>query len=147
MQQADIHALMQMNNMLMGQLMMQQQLITMQQQLINSQQQVIELQRRIDAMTPKNAPDEELLWHLASGGIMSSEAANSLDPALVRKFQDWLVHFAEKHIKPYVNQKVYMECLSQMTRGLPERIAKLETKAWFEGQDTDGNNLRRVDFR
>jgi hypothetical protein len=102
--------------------------IALQQQLIETQQQVIALQQRIDQMTPKNAPDEEILWHIASGGIMSKEAALSEDVRVVKKFLKWNQDMAKKNIKPYVNPKVYMECLQQMTRGLPERVALLETR-------------------
>jgi hypothetical protein len=64
-----------------------------------------------------------------SNGIMSEEAANSDDLRLVRKFYDWNMAFAKKHIKPYVNQQVYSETVNQMTRGLPKRMAELETKS------------------
>jgi hypothetical protein len=107
--------------MLMQQLMLQQQLIMMQQK-------VIELQQRVDDMTPKNSPDHEVFWHLASGGVMSDEVMQSDDLALVKKFQQWNIDFAKKHIKPYVSPKAYSECLNQMTRGLSDRIAELETK-------------------
>lgn len=103
--------------------------IQLQQQLIEAQQVVIVLQKRIDEMTPKNAPDEEILWHVASGGIMSKEAAASEDVRVVKRFLKWNQDMAKRHIKPYVNPKVYMECLQQMTRGLPERVAQLETRA------------------
>src|SRR5687767_13121860 len=93
----------------------------LQQQLIEAQRKIIELQERIDAMTPKNPPDEEVFWHIASN-TMSDEAANSDDVAVVRKFRQWHVDFAKKHLKPYVSPKVYGECLNQMTRGLSERI-------------------------
>ncbi len=99
----------------------------LQQQIIDLQRQVIELQQRIEKMTPANPPDEEVFWHVSSDGMLSDEAANSDDLATVRRFQKWNIEFAKKHIKPYVNSKVYGECLNQMTRGLPERIAKLET--------------------
>ena len=104
------------------------QQIELQKQLIEAQQKVIELQAKIDEMTPKNAPDEELHWHIASGGMTSTAAAESENLETVKKFRDWNVSFAKKHIKPYVNPKVYGECLNQMTRGLSDRIAELETK-------------------
>lgn len=106
--------------------------IALQQELIEAQQKVIALQQRIDGMTPKNAPDEEILWHIASDGIMSKEAAQSSDVKVVKKFLKFNQDMAKKHIKPYVNPKVYMECLQQMTRGLPERIAELESAAHFK---------------
>lgn len=104
----------------------------LQQELIQTQQKLIALQQRIDNMTPKNAPDEELLWHIASGGIMSKEAAQSNDIKIVKKFLKFNQDLAKKHIKPYVNPKVYMECLQQMTRGLPERVAELESDAHYK---------------
>ncbi|MEO0599417.1 MAG: hypothetical protein AAF126_25115, partial [Chloroflexota bacterium] len=45
----------------------------------------------------------------------------------VRKFLDWNYEMAKKHVKPYVNPKVYGEVLNQMTRGLPEHLSKLQT--------------------
>lgn len=104
------------------------QVLDLQQQLIDAQQKIIELQQRIDDMTPKNPKDEEIFWHLVSNGISSKEAANSRDIDVVIRFQGWNVEFAKKHIKPYVNPKVFAEVLNQMTRGLPERIADLQTK-------------------
>ena len=101
---------------------------TLQQQVIDLQAQVIALQERIDKMTPKNPSDEEVLWHVASGGLMSNDAAQSDSIATVRRFRTWNINFAKKHIKPYVNPKVYAECVNQMTRGLSERIAELETE-------------------
>lgn len=100
----------------------------LQQQLIEAQQKIIELHNRIDKMTPKHASDDEIIWHVASNGMMSDEAANSDDLATVKRFRDWNVSFAKKHIKPYVNPTVYGECLNQMTRGLATRIAELESK-------------------
>lgn len=100
----------------------------LQQQLIEAQQQIIALQKRLDDMTPKNVPDEEVHWHIKSGGIGSNEAAKSSDLSLVREFRDWNVDFAKKYIKPYVNPKIYAECLHQMTRDLAEHIAELETE-------------------
>jgi hypothetical protein len=46
---------------------------------------------------------------------------------MLRRFRDWNGKFAQQFIKPYVNAKVYGECLNQMTRGLSERIAKQDT--------------------
>ncbi|GEM_PF-1890134 len=98
----------------------------LQQQVIELQQQVIVLQRQVNAMTPKNAPDEKIFWHLASDGILSEEAAHSNDVQVLRRFQQWNTAFAKKFIKPYVNPKVFGECLNQMTRGLSTRIGELE---------------------
>ena len=108
----------------------------MQQELNESQQIIIALQKRIDELTPKVVPDNEVIWHVASKGMLSKEAALSDDPKTVRAFQDWLVGFAKKYIKPYVNPKVYMEASQQMTRGLPERLAELETKKAIAGKMT-----------
>lgn len=104
------------------------QQMVLQQQLLEAQQQIIELQKRIDSLTPKNAPDAEIHWHIVSNGITSLDAANSEDLATLRKFLKWNLEFARKHIRPYVNPDVYGECVNQMTRGLAERIALLETK-------------------
>ena len=105
--------------------------VALQQQIIDLQAQVIALQQQIDAMTPKNPPDSEVIWHIASGGMKSQEAAESTDAAVVRRFLKWNQEMAVKHIKPYVNPKVFMECLNQMTRGLPSRVAELETRDAF----------------
>lgn len=101
--------------------------LVLQEQLIEAQQEVIDLQKQVDEMRPKEPADNEVFWHIASDGIMSHEAATSDDLALVKKFRDWNIEFAKKYIKPHVSQKVYGECLNQMTRGLSEQIAKLET--------------------
>src|SRR5262249_44336392 len=113
---------------MLHQAVLQQQVIESQQQLIAAQKQVIALQKKLQKKTPKNPRDAQVYWHIASGGIMSTEAANSKDLATVRKFQEWNENFAEKFVKPYVSPKVYAECVNQMTRGLPERIAGLETQ-------------------
>lgn len=118
--------------------------ITLQQELIETQQKVIALQQRIDEMTPKNAPDDEILWHIASGGIMSKEAAESSDVRVVKRFLKWNQDMAKKHIKPYVNPKVYMECLQQMTRGLPDRIAELESAAHFKKAEKQLEVIRQA---
>ncbi len=110
----------------------------LQQQLINAlkkqgelQQQLIDAQKQIIAMTPKNAPDKEIHWHIASG-MYSKDAANSNDLETVKRFEAWNIEFAEKFIKPYVNPRVYSECLGQMVRGLPGRIAELQTRRELE---------------
>lgn len=110
--------------------------LTLQQQLIEAQQEIINLQKRLSEMTPKTPPDKEAFWHIASGGIMSDEAATSDDPALVQRFKNWNVNFAAQYIKPYVDPKVYSECLNQMTRGLPNHIAELETGKKKPGDDS-----------
>lgn len=102
--------------------------IALQQQLIDAQQKIIELQQELSEKTPANPDDNDVFWHIASGGIMSQEAATSDDLAVVRQFQQWNIDFAKKYIKPYVNPKVFSECLNQMTRGLNERIAEIERK-------------------
>lgn len=107
---------------------LQQQLIEAQSELASAQKQVIALQKKIDKMTPKNIPDAEIFWYMASG-MYSNDAAQSDDPAVVKRLLDWNTAFAKKHIKPYVNPKVFGECLNQMTRGLTERLSELEGKA------------------
>jgi hypothetical protein len=108
-----------------NQMVLQQQLADAQQQLVEAQQKIIALQQQVLDMTPKNAPDEDIHWHIYSKGVMSSQAANSDNLDEVRRFRDWNVQFAKKYIKPYVNPTVFSECLNQMTRGLAERIADL----------------------
>ncbi len=107
---------------------LQQQLIETQRQLIETQKQLVAAQKKMDKMTPKMPRSKDVFWHIASGGMMSEEAANSDDLATVRKFSNWIVAFAEKHIKPYVHQKVFIECSHQMLRGTAERIAELQTE-------------------
>lgn len=102
--------------------------MALQQQLVEAQQKIIALQQQVLDMTPKNAPDDELHWHIHSKGILSSEAANSDDLELVQRFSDWIDTFARKYIKPYVNPTVYGECHNQMNRGLAQRLAELTTK-------------------
>jgi hypothetical protein len=114
--------------MYMSQMVLQQQLAEAQQQLVAAQQKIIALQQQVLDMTPKNVPDEEIIWHIHAKGILSSQAANSDNPDEVRRFRDWNVQFAKKHIKPYVNPAVFNECLNQMTRGLAERIADLTSE-------------------
>ena len=114
--------------MYMSQMVLQEQLAEAQQQLVEAQQKIIALQQQVLDMTPKNVPDEEVMWHIHSKGISSAQAANSDNPDEVRRFRDWNVQFAKKHIKPYVNPAVFSECLNQMTRGLAERIAELTTE-------------------
>lgn len=116
------------NDKVLTALLVQQAIL--QQQLIEAQQEIIALHRKIDRMTPKKAKDKNIFWHLVSDGLSSVEAAKSTDPITVRQFRDWIVKFARKHIKPYVNDKVYGECLNQMTRGLAERVADLENDSW-----------------
>lgn len=98
-----------------------------QQQLIEAQQKIIELQEQIEALTPKNPADETVFWHIKSEGVLSTEAAKSDDVELVRRFRDWNLKLAKDHIRPYVSPKVYSEAVNQMTRGLAEHIAELET--------------------
>ena len=125
--------------------MVMQQMIV-QQQLLEAQQKIIELQQRIDQLTPKNPSDKEVFWHVASEGVLSNEAANSNNVKEVKRFLDWNVQFAQKFVKPYVSPTVYSECLNQMTRGLPERIAKLETQSSSKKETKSGkpDNSSRV---
>lgn len=116
--------------------------MTLQQQLIEAMETVIVLQKRIDNISPKDVPDEEVFWHLASG-IMSKEAAQSDDLKTVRKFLNWNLSFAKKHIKPYVNAKVYIECSNQMTRGLVERVSELENRAYLDDMNKKRAQLRK----
>jgi hypothetical protein len=108
---------------------LQQQLIETQKELMKAQKQIITLQKKLDKRTPKTPKDTDIFWHVVSDGLLSMEAANSDDLVTLKQFYDWNVNFAKKHIRPYVNPKVYGECLNQMTRGLADRISSLETEA------------------
>ena len=112
------------------QTLLQQKMSELQAELIEAQRNVIKLQARIDEMTPKNVEDADVSWHIATG-IMSDDAANSDDWRVVKRFQDWNIAFAKRYIKPYVNPRVFSEAVTQMTRGLPKRIAELETAERF----------------
>lgn len=114
-------------DLLKQQIALQQLVIEQQQQLIKTQQELIKAHRRIDKMTPKEPKDKDAIWHLNDKGLTSMEAANSKDLETLRYFQEWIIEFANKYIKPFVHPKVYSECLNQMTRGLPERIARQQT--------------------
>lgn len=104
---------------------------TLQKQIIEQQQTIIKLQEKINQLTP--APvDNDVHWHIASGGVKSDDIANSEDLHLVRQFYQWNIDFAKKYVQPYVNPKVYSEVVNQMTRGLSEQISKLESTVTFE---------------
>ncbi|MEP7290063.1 MAG: hypothetical protein ABI947_30310 [Chloroflexota bacterium] len=122
----------------------QQQLIQTQQDLLKAQKQIISLQKQLNKQTPKNPRDKDIFWHLASDGLLSTEAANSGDLITLKQFYEWNVNFAKKYIRPYVNPKVYGECLNQMTRGLAARISALETQAELglrgNGHSRNGNS-------
>lgn len=130
-------------SMLQQQLMSaQQQLVETQQQLVTAQQRIIGLQQQIDEMRPKPISEQKEFWHLVSG-TMSEDAAKSDDIRLVRRFRDWNMDFAEKHVKPYVNQQVYSEVVNQMTRGLSKRIAELESKGLTRTHDRDQTDTKK----
>ncbi len=109
-------------------LALQKKLIETQQELLKAQKEIISLQKKLNRTTPRNPKDKDVFWHLVSDGLLSTDAANSDDPMTLRQFYEWNVNFAKKHIRPYVSPKVYGECLNQMTRGLGDRIAALETQ-------------------
>ena len=108
------------------------QQMVLQAQLIEAQQKIIALQEEIATLKPDTPKDEDVFWHIHSGGIFSKDAAESEDYLLVKKFRDWNIDLAKKHVKPYVNPKVYGEVLNQMTRGLPEHLSKLQTREEIE---------------
>jgi multidrug efflux pump subunit AcrA (membrane-fusion protein) len=131
------------NALLLEKMALQQELIETQRKLIEAQKQALEaqkqalsLQKKLNKLTPKNPKDEDVFWHIASQGVRSLEAAQSDDLATVQRFGHWIDKFGEKYIKPHVSPKVYIECHNQMSRGLPERIAELRTKAELQS----GNN-------
>lgn len=110
----------------------QQRVIELQERLNEAQQEVINLHKRVNASTPPTPRDGDVFWHIASNGVLSVEAAASDDLAQVTEFLEWNLRFAEVHIKPYVNPLVFSETVNQMTRGLPERIAELETRQYIQ---------------
>lgn len=107
---------------------MYMQQMMLQAQLIEAQQKIIALQEELDDRKPETPSDDEVFWHIHSG-TYSTDAATSQKLTLVQQFLDWNVALAENHLKPYVNPKVYSEVLNQMTRGLPEHLANLKTRA------------------
>ncbi len=111
---------------LLQQLAMQQQLIETQQKLIEVQKQNAALERKINSLTPKTPKDASVFWHLNSDGVSSEEAARSNDLITVTQFYEWVRNFGKKYIRPYVNPKVYTECMNQMTRGLAHHMTVLE---------------------
>lgn len=110
--------------------------LAMQVEMVRLQEEVIALQKRIDEMTPKMVDSKDVLWHVATG-TQAKDAAASEDPAVVERLLKWNEAFAVKHIKPYVNPKVFMECLHQMTRGLPERVVHLKEKREQSKKETN----------
>lgn len=104
------------------------QQLMLQSQLVEAQQQIIELQKRLDASKPETPSDDEVIWHVASGGKLSHQTAESDDLEVVQEFLLWNLGLANKYVKPYVSPKVFAEVVNQMTRGLPERIAYLKTR-------------------
>lgn len=111
-----------------NQLALQQELIETQRLLADSLRENVALQKRLEKKTPKTPPDKKVFWHIASG-TLSMEAATSENLTTVEAFNDWINKFARQNIRPYVDPKVYGACLGHMTRGLPEQIAKLQTRA------------------
>ncbi len=116
----------------------QEQLLEAQKQLLETQRQIIELQkqnaalqRKIAKANPKVPKDKDVFWYMVSDGISSEDAASSNDIVTVEQFNDWLTKFGQKHVKPYVNSKVFGECMNQMKRGLARHLAELETLALF----------------
>lgn len=133
--------------MLLQQIACQQQLIEAQQQIIESQRENAKIQRKLDKMKPSTPKDKDIFWHLVSDGLSSHEAATCDDLITVLQFDEWINKFGAKHIKPYVNPKVYNECLNQMSRGLPQRIAQLRTQKERSSSDvghlpTSGNGKK-----
>jgi len=113
----------------------QQKLIEAQHQAVKAQKQALSLQRRLNKTIPKNPKDEDVFWHIASNGIRSLEAAQSDDLSEVQALGNWIDKFGAKYVKPYISPKVYIEVHNQMSRGLPERIAALRTKAELESRN------------
>jgi hypothetical protein len=103
------------------------QQMTLQAQLIDAQREIIALQEKIIQSKPETPPDDEVFWHLASDGVLSTEAAQSDDVDVVKKLMEWNYSLAEKHVKPHVDPKVYIEVVNQMTRGLSNRVSALQT--------------------
>lgn len=114
----------------------QQEALEAQRQLNDAQNRIIELQNRISEMTPKNPADQELSWYSVSG-TFATEVAKSNDIEELQAFREWIFQLAEKHVKPYVNAKVYREVVNQMTRGLAERISTLRMDAEFGNDEPE----------
>lgn len=100
-----------------------------QSEIIRLQAEVIRLQQQVQQMTPSTPADEEM-YHIAQGHT-SSEITESNDLDELNAYLQWVYNFARKHLTPYVNPKARMEILSHMTRGIPGRIARLQTQQDF----------------
>lgn len=94
-------------------------------ELVEAQRKIIELQQKVQDMTPPQPTDMEVHYHLQTG-MFSEDAADSNSVPVVEAYQRWVMAFAVKFIKPYVNQKVFQEVTTHMTRGLISHISDLE---------------------
>lgn len=94
--------------------------------LIQTQQQLIEAQEKLLALQP-NLPDEDVHWHKVSHGKIGDDVIESDDLALVQEFRQWIFDFGDKYLRPYVHPQVYAETISHMSRGIPAKLAELET--------------------
>lgn len=103
-----------------------------QKAFIEMQREIIRLQQKVQELTPPQPNIEDVSFHLQTG-TLSEEAANSADLREVEGYLCWVMSFAAKYVKPYVNQRVYQEVTTHMTRGLAERIAELETENMMMG--------------
>lgn len=101
----------------------------MQQQLIEVQQENIKLRKQIDEQTPKTPPVEEIRWHMASKGESIEDTLTSTDIETIRTFYEWLIQFGNKHLKPYLNYRVYSEVMNLLTHAATQRLAELEAGA------------------
>lgn len=94
-------------------------------ELVEAQRKIIELQQKVQDMTPPQPTDMEVHYHMQTG-VFAEDAAESESIAVVEAYQRWVMAFAVKFIKPYVNQKVFQEVTTHMTRGLITHISDLE---------------------
>lgn len=107
----------------------------LQQQLIEVQQENIRLRKQIEEQTPRTPPVEEIRWHMVSKGASIDDALSSEDVAVVRMFYEWLLGFGNKHLKPYLNYRVYSELMNLLTHSATRRLADLEASAGSKSGD------------
>ncbi len=106
---------------------------TTEQQLLEAQQEIIRLQRELLTLKAPQ-PDDDVHWHLTSGGELAEAILAGDDLEKLQKLRDWVFSFGKKYIKPYVHPEAYAEVIAHMMRGIPERLAELETLAEIADQ-------------
>jgi len=114
---------------LLGMLIQQQEVIQLQQELLESQKEIIKLKDELTEKLPKE-PEKNMRWHISSG-MTSEDVMNSDDKRIIEAYKNWIVEFAKKYLKPYVHRDVYSEATSPMLRGIPTRLARMDTDEFF----------------